>query len=57
MKKYNVSTAKGVVVCYEQNGVYYPVYDSDKTFLYEPILSVEEGECNECCDCRCKSEA
>lgn len=38
---YEIETAKGKVVCYEQNGIYYPAYDSDEWAMFEPILSIE----------------
>lgn len=47
MQLYEIETAKGNVVCYEQNGVYYPAYEADEHFLYEKIVSIEkivEGE-------------
>lgn len=44
MRTYKVTTVKGIVECYEQNGCYYPVNSKDFGFLFEPILGIERDE-------------
>ena len=45
MVTYNVETAIGICECYEQNGVYYPVYEYEMDkFIGQDIISIERKE-------------
>lgn len=41
MDKYLITTPKGKVICYEVNGVYFPLKEEDNKFLYENVLDIE----------------
>lgn len=42
MRTYKVTTVKGIVECYEQNGCYRCLYFSDlEKYIYCDILSIE----------------
>lgn len=43
MEIYNIETAKGIVKCYEQNGIYHVLNEKDlEKFNFELILNIEK---------------